>query len=365
MPIIVDSMKEWAYTFGTVSKEQWIRQIESDLKQKTIASLQSEWWPGEPLLPLLHPEDVIDEAIVLPASLFAQPPLIAEWISTSGQHASAINQGILDALRQDTRSLILYSSDDSAWFDPEWFNGVFRDLITVSYQMDEIKESTFRLLAESGTNDLIRIDREASSPSLGKLISPADQDLELLNSVRFIYRIESSGVWDVNTAVVLSRMVEDLAAWTKLGFQPGAFLEKCILSLKSDKAYFKHIIQTRVLHLLWHNLKAHINHASVEIPDHYLECHIDNSALESPDHFLIRASMSGLAASLAGSHAVCIHHSSGEETPDLYKRANRNIHHLLQLESAMYKGVDPMSGAISIDYYTRSWTQKICNGLRL
>ena len=105
--------------------------------------------------------------------------------------------------------------------------------------------------------------------------------------------------------------------------------------------------------------------STVEIPDHYLECHIYESTQESPEHFLIRASMSGLAASLAGSHTVCIHHSSREETPDLYKRANRNIHHLLQLESAMYKGVDPMSGAISIDYYTRSWTQKIWNALRL
>ncbi|HSF89257.1 MAG TPA: methylmalonyl-CoA mutase family protein [Saprospiraceae bacterium] len=365
MPNIVHSMKEWAYTFGSVSKEQWIRQIESDLKQKTIASLQSEWWPGEPLMPLLHRDDINEEAVSLPSSLFAQPPLIAECISTSGQQASAINQQILDALRQDTRSLILYSSDDSELYDAEWFTGVFKDLITVSYQMDEFKVSTLQQLEESGSNDLIRISREASSPSLEKLLPPTDRDHALLHSVRFIYRIESSGNWDVKTAAVINRLIEDMNGWTKIGFQPGAFLEKCILSLEADKGYFKHIIQARVLHLLWYNLHAQIIPSSVELPGQYLESHIYESAQESPDHYLIRASMSALAASLAGSQTVCIHHSSRQDIPVFYKRANRNIHHLLQLESSMYKGVDPMSGAYSIDFYTRSWTRKIWNSLRL
>jgi hypothetical protein len=365
IPNIVRSMKEWIYTFGSVSKEQWIRQIESDLKHKTVASLQSEWWPGEPMIPLLHHEDASDEPITLPASLFTLPPIIAEWISTSGRQAASINQQILDALRQDTQSIIVHSTDDSAWFDEEWFNGVFRDLISVSFQIDDFKESTFRLFEENGTKDLLRINRELSSPSLRQLLSPADRDHTLLNSVRFIYRIESSGAWDMNTALVLNRMVGDLAEWTKLGFQPAAFLEQCILSLEADKAYFKHIIQARVLHLLWHNINAHFIPTAVDIPDHYLESHIYESTPESPEHFLIRASMSGLAASLAGSHTLCIHHSSKDSVPDLYKRANRNIHHLLQLESSMYRGMDPMSGSYSIDYYTRSWTQKIWNALRL
>lgn len=358
-------MKDWAYTFDAVSKEQWIRQIESDLRQKTVASLQSEWWPGEPLIPLLHRDDVGAESVSLPASLFTQPPIIVEWISTSGQQASSINQKIHDALRQDTQSLIFFAADSANWFNEEWFNGVFKDMITVSYQIENFEESTFQLFEKIGTNDLIRIRREVSSPSIERLLTQTDQDLSMLGSVRFIYQIGSSGVWDLNTSVVLNRLIEDLADWTKLGFQPAAFLDQCILSLEADKTYFKHIIQTRVLHLLWHNLKVHFIRETDEIPDQYLECHIYKSAQESPDHFLIRAAMSALAASLAGSHTMCIHHSSRENATDLYRRANRNIHHLLQLESSMYKGVDPLSGAYSLDYYSKSWTQKIWDALRL
>lgn len=364
MPNIVHGMKEWAYTFDSVSKEQWIRQIESDLRQKTVASLQSEWWPGEPLIPLIHRDDIRNETVCLPASLFTQAPFIAEWISTSGQEASSINQKILDALRQDTRSLILYSVDDSAWLNEEWFHGVFRDLITVSFEIENIKESTFRMLEKFESNELLRINRNASSLSIGKLLTQYDQDISKLGSVRFIYQIESSGIWDRNTAVVLNRVVEDLADWINLGFRPIAFLEQCILSLEADKTYFKHIIQTRVLHLVWQNLKAHFIQEASEKPDQYLECHIYESSQETPDHFLIRAAMSGLASSLAGSHAICLHQSSKADTPEMYHRANRNIHHLLQLESLMYKGIDPLSGAYSIDYYTRSWTQKIWDALR-
>ena len=45
--------------------------------------------------------------------------------------------------------------------------------------------------------------------------------------------------------------------------------------------------------------------------------------------------------------------------PEFYERIHRNIHYLLQLESDMYKGVDPLAGAYAIDLYTRSWAQNI------
>lgn len=355
-------MKEWAYTFDSVSKEQWIRQIESDLRQKSIASLQSEWWPGEPLIPLLHRDDVNHETVILPASLFTQPPTIAEWISTSGQDASTINRKVLDALRQDTQSLILSSADTSNWFNEEWFNGVFRDLITVSF---EIKDYTvgFNPPVKIGPKDLLRINREAPSPIIEKLLTTSELDLTMRSSMRFIYRIESSGIWDINTALILNRLLSDLADWTKMGYKAATFLNQCVLSLEADKTYFKQIIQTRAIHLLWQNLIAHLIPDEGEIPDQYLECHIYESAQESPDHFLIRASMSALAASLAGTQTLCIHQSSGEDASELYRRANRNIHHLLQLESSMYKGVDPMSGAYGIDYYTKAWTQQIWDAL--
>lgn len=365
MPNIVHSMKEWTYTFDPVSKEQWIRQIESDLRQKTIASMQSTWWPGEPLMPLLHRDDVTKENITLPTSLFNQPPIIAECISTSGLSATSVNQKILNALRQDARSVILHPAVDANGYDEAWFTGVFRDLITLSYQVEDFNHSTVRLQQKIGPNDLIRITRDGSDLTLGHLLSQFDQDLSKLNSIRFIYRIESAGTWDVETAVVLNRLLEDLTDWTKFGFHPEAFLRQCLLVLEADKTYFKHIIQSRVLHLLWQNIHNHILESSGVIADQYLECHIYVSAEESPDHYLIRAAMSGLAASLAGAHAVCIHHASSEDTAELYRRANRNIHHLLHLESSMYKGADPLAGAYSIDYYTRSWTQKIWDALRL
>jgi methylmalonyl-CoA mutase N-terminal domain/subunit len=160
-------------------------------------------------------------------------------------------------------------------------------------------------------------------------------------------------------------MIDDLGQWIAYGMDPGTFFSQCILVLEASHSYFKHIIQSRVLHLLRNNLKEHFAAESANTDEHYLECHIESVQAESPDHFLIRASMSGLAASLSGAHALCIHHDENPVTPEYYERIHRNIHHLLNLESGMYKGKDPMAGAYDVDYHTRQWTQKIWDQLSL
>ena len=73
--------------------------------------------------------------------------------------------------------------------------------------------------------------------------------------------------------------------------------------------------------------------------------------------------MAGLAASLAGTPSMCIHNLNGSNIEAFYARTNRNIHHLLNMESNMYQGIDPLAGAYTIDQYTMAWTKKIWEGL--
>jgi methylmalonyl-CoA mutase N-terminal domain/subunit len=156
-----------------------------------------------------------------------------------------------------------------------------------------------------------------------------------------------------------------LSQWTTSGLDNALFFKNCVLSFQTDSDYIKQLIQTRVLHLLWQNLKQWHLPETAPSDQMYLESHIEQSSNEKPEHFLIRASMSGLAASLSGSHVVCIHHSDSKDTPEFYRRITRNIHHLLHLESMMYKNTDPLSGAYVIDHYTRRWTQGIWDRLKL
>jgi methylmalonyl-CoA mutase N-terminal domain/subunit len=51
------------------------------------------------------------------------------------------------------------------------------------------------------------------------------------------------------------------------------FFEKCKLKLEADTDYFKQIVQARVLHLLWMNLKKGETTKTEDKPA-YLECHV-------------------------------------------------------------------------------------------
>ena len=137
------------------------------------------------------------------------------------------------------------------------------------------------------------------------------------------------------------------------------FLENVVLQFEPDKNYFKQVIQTRTIQLLWLNFpecEKNITFSPIEI-------HILNRDGIHPDQFLIHAAASSLAASLTGAGTLCIHHNRSKDYPDFYSRISRNIHHLLQLECNMYRGRDPLAGAYMIDFYTKKWTTEILHQL--
>ncbi len=354
-------MKDWRYTFDPVSKEEWIKQIERDLKHKSIDSLQSEWWPGEPLIPTIHKEDIGGESIRLPDTLFTSPPRMLEWVDGMSETPFQVNKKILSSLHYGAEAVILQISASAGPSYIDWFKGVHVEMVSLNIQFDHLTSNTITsLIGLAPGFVLIRLLRSKSSQSFQSLINPMlPESKTAVERLRFVYNFPSQGNWIVETSGVLNQLISDLSDWNAMGFSRSSFFQQCILYMEADVEYFKLIIQTRVLHLLWQNLKQ--NYAVDIAPenDKYMESHMVQVMDEKPDHFLIRASMAALGSILAGTHGLCIHHSDSENTPGFYSRINRNIHHLLHLESGMYKGTDPLSGAYAIDFYTRKWTEEI------
>jgi len=359
-------MKEWQYTFEPVSKAEWIRQVETDLRQKPVESLQSAWWPGETLIPLIHPEDTDDGMVRLPDELFKSPPRLTEWIKTGSLAPDSINQKIIGSLGQGAQAIILEQGPAGEIFNPDWLKDVFREMISISIQPTITNADELNSCLLLGLDNVrIRIDRKEGTLPLSALIGRKAAANPNINSLQLVYRFPSSGIWNEEVASTFNQLIKDLGHWTDAGMDIDAFFNQCLLQLEADTSYFKQIIQTRVLHLLWQNLRSiySINPNTGE--GSYLECHIEPNELELPDRFLIRASMSGLAASVSGTHSLCIHHSALPGNPGLYQRINRNIHHLLSLESGMYKGKDPLAGAYAIDFHAMKWTRHIWDNLAL
>ena len=358
-------MKEWHYHFDPVSKEEWIRQIEADLRHKPLESLHSEWWPGEQLLPLLAAEDSNSHFVCLPSGLFTQAPVIAEYISTGSLAPAMVNHKILQALKQGVQYIILQTPTSSVRLDEAWLTGVHREMIDVAIQPAINSQETFHTAIADGQGILLRIERNESPIPLSTIINPSGIGHPGLETMRFVYQFPSSGIWDKATSKTFSTLIEDLKRWTTLGYDPVTFFSKAIISVQADQSYFKHIIQTRVLHVIWNNLKDHfIGDIESEI-NHNLECHVEPHKDEHADHYLIRASMSALAASLCGTSVICIHAPAINPDAEFYERILRNIHYLLHLESDMYKGVDPLAGAYAIDFYTSLWAQNIWDSIAL
>jgi len=353
-------MQTWEYTFPPSSKEDWIRQIEKDLKGKPIDSLYREWWTGEPLIPFHHASDAPPEPIVLPDELFASPPRIVESFDISNKSGEQINKLLLEALQFGTQTFLIKKDNGTNLDINQILEGVFPDMIHWHLYTNKYSLSLFHEIAKrTPQTTFLRFNRSESRSGIKSLLEEFQQDQEQLQQIKLEYHFTSRGNWVESAGKIFQQLIEDWNQWKTLNTTI-SFFDKCILTLDADIQYFKQIIQTRVLHLLWLNL---LDTNSVLINDHpeYLECHIHPKVNQAPEHYLIRASMSSLAAVLTGTTSLCIHHLKTEGISDFYKRIDRNIHHLLHLESGLPPGKDPLAGAYTLDYYTRLWTERIWN----
>lgn len=361
-------MNDWQYTFDPVSKAEWILQIEKDLKQKPLSTLSTEWWPGEDLSPLIHAEDIQGDPICLPDFMFTRAPLILEWMDTQGIPSKLLNARILDALRYGAEHLVLAVEDPSQVNTGEWLDSVYRDMIRIEIGVHfnplESLESLFQRLP----GDLsVRLNREVipDNDYIG-LLKKDFASAAILNRCRFVYTLPSSGAWVESAVGVFRQIKEDLSYWLESGYEANTFFSQCMLCLEADAFFFKHILQTRVIQLIYFNLLQHFGVTPDPNFGKQLEIHIHPKQLEPPSKFLIRASMSALATALCGSLSLCIHHDQAlTDRQEFFRRINRNIHHLLHLESEMNKGRDPLAGAYTLDSYTRKWTTGIWDRLQL
>lgn len=360
-------MKDWQYTFEPVSRAEWLHQIEIDLKQKPIETLYAEWWPGEPLVPVMHPEDITFPPAILPPQLFKNPPSILEWINVRDENSSIVNASVLEALRYGAQVIVLYPKGPGMLPWDEWLQEVQLDIIEVQLAYNpNLGTPLAELLNHTPADIAIRIEmKQDSDHSIVDLISILRSNQINNNTFRFVYTFPSSGVWDYSIVEVINQIKTDLDHWMKAGLEAKDFFKNCILSTEADPMYFKQIVQARTLQLLWLNFKKHYVNAQFAQEGGNIECHIHPQSGEEPSRFLIRASMSGLAASMCGIQVLAVHHRTDGDVPAYFARINRNLHHLLHLESNMYKGTDPLAGAYAFDFYTHAWTERIWKQLAL
>lgn len=344
-------MADWQYTFPAVSKEQWIQQIEKDLKDGRLHDLRAEWWTGEFIAPFHHQEDRETELVALPDRFFNEPPKIIEWINTADVSPAAINQVVLNALAFDAQSLVfnLQNSDASNFND--WIDGVETNMvdIAINIQLEQLEQLELKDLPKYV---LIRLLCNSVTKNFDEKIMHQER---MQDRMQFVFEIPGTGNWIDETKKTFASLLNQMTLLREGGLPTKEFLSKCIILFKPDAHYLKQVIQLRTLQLVWLNICARL----IDEASSYscIECHIEHNNPD-PDQNLIQTSASAMAASLTGVVSMCLH-ASKNDVGEHYKRVNRNIHHLINLETGMYKGQDPLAGSHAIDYYTRKWSSHI------
>ncbi|MDQ3017474.1 MAG: methylmalonyl-CoA mutase family protein [Bacteroidota bacterium] len=335
-------MNEWQYKFPETTRNGWLDKASLDLRGKPLESIQTDWWPGEIRHPFHHHDDYSGEPIVLPSQLFNTAPILIEWIEVKDDNDNSINKKILGALQYGAQSIILDIRRPDVSI-ATILQSVIRDFISVSVEFaDEVQMDS-----KSIPEDIIVRHKEAVT------------NYKLHSVEKFVFDISAEGNWIQKATDLFKNILEINKRASVMSGQN--ILSQCILRYIPDCDYLKQIIQTRVLHLIWQEILSKYPSSSTSHP--YLECHIQPGTEKDPDKYLIQASASALAASQTGVHALCIHPIRQNKVPEYYLRVNRNIHHLLNMESEMYKGVDPLAGSYVIDFYARKWSNGILANL--
>jgi hypothetical protein len=347
-------MNDWVYDFPPTPKADWIRQIERDLKGKPLSSLHQEWWAGATLDPIHHADDQ-QTRVSLPAHLFAAPPLIMEAIDAKNLNAESLNRRLLEALQFGAQRITLLINESLLDQHEVWLQGIYPDMLTWYIDGDQISAATINRFASKAPGHIFQTIKRNKDTSFESIVQ---HRLAEGIPLRWLYDIPNDGNWIEACAEVFNRIQNDAKTWHAMT-ERDDHLSRCELHIEAATDYVKCLIQLRTLHLLWQNLAAdNSSGVTKSIANNYLFSHIKPNTGESPDAFLIRATTAAVAAFLGGVSGLCIH-PLVESSPNHYLRINRNIHHLLHMESGLPRQTDTMAGAYAIDYYTAAWTSAI------
>jgi hypothetical protein len=343
-------------SFSPVSKADWLRQVEQDLKGKPPSSVAAEWWPGEPIDPFLDASD--EPGIVsLPDEWFVRTPLLVETIAPAATASPAdVNHRILQGLRHGAEVIRIHAASSSLSHAATWLDGVMTDMVSVELAISDVPANDptkFIHALPKGTTLILQ-----GAPLLEK--DPADVAalMELLSEAGIRPRIHihvpvespSSPI----QASIFGQLGELINRWDAMAGGGRANWSEYITVVQAgDSFYYRQVILSRAIQLVLRQLMADRTGPSP------LEIDVVRNENESPENFLIRAAASATGACLAGAGALAVRLDDAGAVAAHLHRAGLHLHHLLAMESQVMKGADPLAGAYAIDHYTRTWAETL------
>jgi methylmalonyl-CoA mutase len=357
--------------FAPVSKEEWLKKIEKELKGQPLESLDWALQGGLRASPFAHREDWPFETPPLPAERLNNDWEIGEEIPVHTIHEArqlaleAIENGVQAPRWTLKRPLRLHE-----W--QELLGGI--DMALVSTHIAGIQKAedfpaiwkTFFEMVQSHPQRLslrgsiyihgIAYAEEGFAREMAPLLERGAMALpgfRLLTVNGHLDFKGPEGVVDELTGI-LARGASIMDRYTSLGLAPDRVHHHIQLSVAVGTAYFLEIAKIRALKLLWAHLMDAYGITNLSLPPIDVRF-APASQTADPHQNMIRAATQAMSAVIAGVDRLTV--QPAEDTA-FGRRIARNVQHLLKMESYLDRVIDPAAGSYYIEKLTDALAEK-------
>ena len=351
--------------FDTVSKAEWQRKIEQDLKGKPLRDL--EWQLNEEirLSPIHHREDRTG----------SDAPMIGQRRDNLWEITERIDVRVIKAANASALSA-LENGTQSIWFElNKECSELELALLLDQIQLDLI--STHFSLRDPGCRpvellqhfyDIVTKLRLDPSRIRGSLRLPGDPTKALQFTQQFLPRFRSLTIAANESLTDPQRRLTELLTDVqqqliryRTVYPTERIHQATQLHLPVGKSYFVEIATIRALHLLYANLlKANGLNSAGRAP---ILAYVHPSVYDPKEPYqnMIAMTFVAMAAVIGGVNQLQLAPADRESNTkiEVARRQARNVQHILQLESHFGDVIDPAAGSYYIEKLTDQLAERV------
>jgi len=341
--------------FEKVTKQEWLSQIEKDLKGKPLSILEKEIENG------LHINSINSHEDTFVAKDLGRDSGVWNYAQTFTEGAK--NEDILENLGRGVNEIFIPFSKEIY----NQFKGVNQEFITSNIlvnSFDEVKD--LKIQNGAFVNDIINKSIETGENITDETLSnwkegflKASKKSPNLKTLCLdnLHLQESGANATLQVASIFSAFAEYLNLLQEEEIEPA--LNSAFVRIGLSKNYFLEIAKIRAIQFLWENFcKAYTDNPINKL---YIFAQTSTSDLTRFDDKtnLLRLSTQAMSGILGGAQAVSIlpFDTLNQTNSNLAERASINMHHLFKEEANLHRVSDPAKGS----YFVENLTQELAN----
>lgn len=333
-------MKTFSENFTSYSVNEWIQKAEKDLKGKSISELSWSWTDAMSFPPVYFESP---SAVNLNVPSSQSPWTITEIFDIHSPAQS--NQDILEALSMGLESIHLKLHKRLTLDD--WNLLLDKVILTYIHLFISFTEEAHSL-------DTLQDYLQEKEWDKSKLSILTSDDSGLPSHLQVCQQFSANLI--IQTDMPAKNLAKQMLHAEQM-LQASKNAKRFIFNITLSKSFYHNIAGIQAAKIVWQNILD----ANGLDPNTPIDCiaHIQDEDELDENTQKINATIQAVSAVSCGVAYLIIHPKQTVEDQKFERRINRNIQHLLKLESYMDRVMNPTEGAYYFDHLTKELAEAI------